>query len=252
VPVTAQVLSERFPRLYHMAERGSWPSIRRHGLLSTSALLDLYEVTGGERARLEGAHRPESVEIVHPKHGKAVIRDQKPMDDRGLRRALTDGLMPEDWYRILNAKVFFWLTEDRLNRLLGARAYRDLRHDVLVVDTRELLSKHAGTRSSAWTSIHLPTGTRSGPVRIPLWSWQSGGRSPTSRSTSSACTRKVLERLALFSGSVEEVGAARRCAGARARTWPITRVSAQAGAGGRVPTVPRVGSGALVGGRFLL
>lgn len=141
--VTTRVLVERFPRLYHMAERGSWPSIRRHGLLSTSALLDLYEVTGAERARLERAHRPESVELVHPKLGRAVIRDQKPMDDQGLRRALTDGLTPEDWYRILNAKVFFWLTEDRLNRLLGARAYRGLRHDVLVVDTRELLSEHA-------------------------------------------------------------------------------------------------------------
>ena len=141
--VSVHVLSERFPRLYHMAERGSWPSIRRHGLLSTSSLLDLYEVKGDERVRLEGAHRPESAEIVHPKYGKAVIRDQKPMDDRGLRRALTGGLTPEDWYRILNAKVFFWLTEGRLDRLLAAKAYRDLRHDVLVVDTRELLSKHA-------------------------------------------------------------------------------------------------------------
>ena len=37
------------PTLYHMAECGSWPSIRRHGLLSTSALLDLYGVQGAER-----------------------------------------------------------------------------------------------------------------------------------------------------------------------------------------------------------
>ena len=35
-----------YPPLYHMAAEGSWPSIQRHGLLSTSALLDLYEVCG--------------------------------------------------------------------------------------------------------------------------------------------------------------------------------------------------------------
>ena len=143
MPVSESVLADLYPRLYHMAERGSWPSICQHGLLSTSALLDLYEVDGEQRAQLEAAHRPESVEISHPRHGRAVIRDQKPMDDRGLRRALTDGLTPAEWYRILNDKVFFWLTEKRLNTLLGARAYRKLRHDVLVVDTRKLLSKHA-------------------------------------------------------------------------------------------------------------
>lgn len=34
-------LAERYPRLFHMAAAGSWPSIERHGLLSTSALLDI-------------------------------------------------------------------------------------------------------------------------------------------------------------------------------------------------------------------
>jgi len=62
-----------------MAEAGSWPSIRRHGLLSTSALLDLFEVTGVERVRLESQRRPETVKIEHPEHGEALIRDQKPL-----------------------------------------------------------------------------------------------------------------------------------------------------------------------------
>jgi hypothetical protein len=35
-----------YPRLWHVAEDGSWPSISRYGLLRTSALLDLYEITG--------------------------------------------------------------------------------------------------------------------------------------------------------------------------------------------------------------
>ena len=31
-------------RLYHMADNASWKGLHRHGLLSTEALLDLFEV----------------------------------------------------------------------------------------------------------------------------------------------------------------------------------------------------------------
>ena len=141
--VTSAELADRFPRLYHMAEAGSWPGIRRHGLLSTSALLDLYELEGEARTSIEAAHRPASVPINHPEHGRAVIRDQKPMDDAGLRQSLQGGLAPTDWYRLLNDKVFFWLTEERLLRLLNARAYRDKRQAVLTLDTARLLERHA-------------------------------------------------------------------------------------------------------------
>lgn len=128
------------PTLYHMAERGSWPSIRRHGLLSTSALLDLYEIRGPQREALEGRRRPEGAVVEHPALGRARVRDQKPMDDAGLRMCLLDGLTPEDWYRCLNARVFFWLTHGRLLRLLNARPYRDAEHDVLELDTAALVA----------------------------------------------------------------------------------------------------------------
>src|SRR5258707_5561077 len=110
----------RFPRLYHMAQLGSWPSIVKYGLLSTTALLDLFESRGDERFRIESCHRPESIPILHPKHGCAVIRDQKPMSDRSVRKALVGTLEPTDWYRELNSRVFFWLTEERLNTLLNS------------------------------------------------------------------------------------------------------------------------------------
>src|SRR5438445_4566198 len=105
-------LIQTFPRLDHMAEAGSWPSVQQHGLLSTTGLLELFEINGEQRQKLECRHRPERVSIHHPKHGSAVIRDQKPMDDSGLRRALRD-MTPEEWYRLLNSKVFFWLCEER-------------------------------------------------------------------------------------------------------------------------------------------
>lgn len=140
--ISALEIVDRYPRLYHMAELGSWDSIRQHGLLSTSALLDLYQVKGDARFVLESQHRPKSVDITMEGLGTAVVRDQKPMSDKALKLALRDGLTPRDWYETLNEKVFFWLEEQRLNTLLGARAYRNRRHTVMTVDTKHLLEKH--------------------------------------------------------------------------------------------------------------
>jgi hypothetical protein len=130
------------PLLFHMAECESWVSIRQYGLLSTTALLDLYGYVGAERQAIEGRRRPESITIRHRSYGTAVVRDQKPMTDSNLSRALRDGLTPEDWYRLLNARVFFWLTEDRLHRLLNAGTYSRKTHDVLMVETRPLVENY--------------------------------------------------------------------------------------------------------------
>ena len=46
-------LIAHFPRIWHMAEDGSFESIFKHGLMSTSALLDLYGIDGDERTALE-------------------------------------------------------------------------------------------------------------------------------------------------------------------------------------------------------
>ncbi|MEF2070182.1 DUF7002 family protein [Consotaella aegiceratis] len=141
-PVTngeLQELVEDCPVLYHMAARGSWPSIQEHGLLSTTALLDLFEIAGEAREAIESQRRREMAILVHPAFGKAVIRDQKPMDDRALQRCLSDGLTPRDWYELLNGRVFFWLTRSRLHRLLSAGPYRDDEHDVLELDTASVV-----------------------------------------------------------------------------------------------------------------
>src|SRR6267154_1163175 len=69
VSVTPERLSEIYPRLYHMAEKDSWPSIARDGLLSTSTLLDLYEVPAADRIPIERRRRPEKVPITHSTRG---------------------------------------------------------------------------------------------------------------------------------------------------------------------------------------
>lgn len=140
--LTADYIAERWPRLYHMAEAGSWSSIQRHGLRSTTALLDLFQINGLERDTIEAARRPESVRIDHPIHGTAWIRDNKPINETVLRRTLV-GISEPDWYRSLNSRVFFWLSEDRLTRLRNAPPYRNRPHDILVLNTMGLLSAHA-------------------------------------------------------------------------------------------------------------
>src|SRR5229473_3586685 len=125
-----------------MAELGSWPSIQERGLLSTSALLDLYKKQGKERYSIEEARRDKSVVLKGANLPPAVVRDQLPMTDAGLLRCLPKHISPSDWYKILNQKTFFWLTTDRLKRLLNAGTYRNKAHDVLEVSTQSLLDNY--------------------------------------------------------------------------------------------------------------
>ena len=136
-----ELLIAQYPILFHMAEDSSWPSIRQHGLRSTSSLLDLYGYRGEERARIEAQHRPESIVIRRSGLSDAVIRDQKPMSDSALRRCLA-GMTPTAWYKHLNSKVFFWATERRLRTLLNAAEYRSRPHIVLVCDTEALVERY--------------------------------------------------------------------------------------------------------------
>jgi hypothetical protein len=79
--------------------------------------------------------------ITHPVYGAAVIRDQKPMSESKLRQCLDD-LTPEEWFVLLNGKVFFWVSRDRLQRLLDAKAYRDRKHTVIQLQTRSLVERY--------------------------------------------------------------------------------------------------------------
>lgn len=158
--ISLQRIAELHPTVYHMAEFGTWESIRKHGLLSTSALLDLFGIAGAERRNIEACRRKTSIAISDSQHGSVVIRDQRPMSNSKLASCLRDGLTPADWYRILNGKVFFWLTEPRLLTLMGA--YSDREHLVLEVNTAELLKRFADKVMLA----PMNTGTTS-PMAFP-------------------------------------------------------------------------------------
>lgn len=151
--LSADYIAMRWPRLFHMAEAGSWTSVQRHGLLSTTALLDLFEITGADRDAIEAARRSESVSITHPEHGTAWIRDNKPINETVLRRTLV-GMTEAEWYRTLNGRVFFWLTTQRLDKLRNAPPYKPREHDILTLDTAALLN----TYGDAVELAHLNSG----------------------------------------------------------------------------------------------
>ena len=137
-------LVERYPMLYHMAEKGTWGSIRASGLLSTSAALDFMGINGANRLAYETQQRRNMVAIRGKHPDPIILRDQIPMPPDRLKIALIDGTSPEDWYRLINSKVFFWAEYDRLLTLLKARAYRMKEHDVLTINTQSLLAAHGG------------------------------------------------------------------------------------------------------------
>jgi hypothetical protein len=131
-----------YPRLYHMAEGGSWPSIHLHGLMTTSQIVDAYSPTPEIRAAILEQRRPRNVVLDHATLGQLVIRDQAPLREQFLVASLSD-LTVAQWLERLNNRVFFWLHPDKLSTLLGARRYRNLAHDVVTVNTASLIASHA-------------------------------------------------------------------------------------------------------------
>jgi len=142
VTLTPHELAAAFPKLYHMTASANWPSIQRFGLLSTCALMDTWEVREADRPPILEQIRRTSVTLNHEVFGEALIRDQKPMTERGLTGSRRDGLQPRERLRLLNGLVFFWTRRDRLEGLLNAREYRGGSHVVLEVDTLALVTHY--------------------------------------------------------------------------------------------------------------
>ncbi len=140
-------LASKYPKLYHMAEKRNWDNICQHGLLSTTALLDLFEYEGQARFEIESQLRLKTFRITHATHGVAYIRDQHPMRDRPEDGICLDKCLvritPQQWFDFLNKKVFFWTGLIGLNYMLGAKLYCGRSHYVIIVDTQYLLDRYA-------------------------------------------------------------------------------------------------------------
>lgn len=132
------------PRLFHRTHPEAVEAILARGLLSVSAALDLHGISGEARETLERTRRAETVWLEHPEHGRFPVGDQHPMTDAALRRCLTGGLKPADWYTLLNARTFLWADPLRLAKMLATPLYRRNAYVVLAVDTLGFAEAYAG------------------------------------------------------------------------------------------------------------
>lgn len=112
--IDLKLLSQKRPFLYHLTSKSNLPAIMSSkALLSASVLLEQADgqgVTSYLRFR-RANHLP--IEI---KGRRVLIRDQRPLSDKALQKCLEDGLTPEDYYELLNDRVFLWATVSRLCR----------------------------------------------------------------------------------------------------------------------------------------
>lgn len=166
---------DKYPVLFHMAAAGSWDSIRYHGLLSTSCLVDLYAPPPSVRRNILEGVRHRSYTLQAAGRPDATVRDQLPL--KFLPSCLLPGVSVQDFLDELNTRVFFHVSRDRLERLLSARAYRKLEHDVISVDTSTFLGLHHAVDLAPYNtgSVHVPNMPARGPqtfVRIEDYPWE--------------------------------------------------------------------------------
>ncbi|MGZ5198708.1 MAG: DUF7002 family protein [Telluria sp.] len=119
---------------YHLVDIRNWKSIQAQGLLSTRRLVELS--TNVERSMLR-QHRLTGEYL----DCGAYIRAQGAISRKSLARALRSGVTPEDWFELLNSKVFFWLDLDRLNHYRAA--CKSEKQVVLALDAGRMLEEYA-------------------------------------------------------------------------------------------------------------
>jgi hypothetical protein len=157
--------------MYHFADAANARSIEQLGLLSTTELLRRRDVDARTVATAT-AYRPADVELPSGER----IRDQAPMPPAALAACLDPGLSPQDWYRLVNGHVFFWLSLERVHR--HAKALRRRAQLLLTVDTAALVGAYEHrafvTPFNIGNARRRPA--RRGPRTLcPLTSWRTHG-----------------------------------------------------------------------------
>ena len=157
-------------QVFHLAEAGNWPSIQKHGLHCATALLGLAGNTDADRHRVM-RHRATRTILSNG----TIVRDQTPMPPAALRSCL-HGMTPDEWYALLNSKVFFWADVERLNRHL--HACRRHPQVVMVLDAAALLLRY-GPRAavSAFNTgnARRRPASRGHATFVPYFTWCESG-----------------------------------------------------------------------------
>jgi hypothetical protein len=136
--MTPVELAKKHPRLFHVTEASAWPSIAKHGLLSTKSLLELFEVPVVRALELQTQKRLDPTPIAHHIYGNALLSDNRPLNEKCLADCLDDGLTAKEWLLMLNVRVFFFTSKKHAERLLNAKSNRKKDKLLLIMDTLKL------------------------------------------------------------------------------------------------------------------
>lgn len=150
-----------------MAEDGSWSNIQKYGLLSTTAILDKWDINGDERKKLETELRPDIKKLHHAVYGTSKLRDQKAMNPSLLSMSLPPEISVGDWCKFINGKVFFWANWKSLKWMLSAQAYIARPHVVITVDSSKLIEAYGDriSLSDMNSGSTFPRMGMSGPMK---------------------------------------------------------------------------------------
>lgn len=116
--------------------------------------------------------RPNDLELP----GGERIRDQSPMPPAALARCLDQGTSPQDWYRLVNNHVFFWLSPERMQR--HGMALRTRAQILFTMDTAALVAAYHDsafvTPFNIGNARRMPA-TRGLRTLCPVASWRANG-----------------------------------------------------------------------------
>jgi hypothetical protein len=100
--------------LYHLTDKDNLNKIKlRKELLSTEAIVNQSSLGEKEKDEFLTQRRKTHI-VVEVGEDKYKIRDQRPISILNLIKCLTTGFSVKDFFRMLNDRVFFWPTVDRL------------------------------------------------------------------------------------------------------------------------------------------
>lgn len=140
--MTPEFLTKKFPKLYHLTSPDIKETVKSHGLLSPSAILDLLEIHGPDRTNLIRKRRPKPVQLKSSQHGQFTLSDNTPIHETVLTKCLGDELNPPEWFEILANKVFFFPSMTGIKSMSEISINRDRPRETLVFDTHSLLTAH--------------------------------------------------------------------------------------------------------------
>ena len=146
-----------FPTLYHLTFAANLEGLRTHGLHSTASLAELHQLLPAER---QGTvlERRRAIQTFTSTQGSATLRDQHTATEALMKSCLVQVSIP-DWLALLNAKVFFFLELERMQRM--KQSYADYPQLLLRTDSRALLERYAEhvslSRINTGSFIRRPT-----------------------------------------------------------------------------------------------